>query len=132
MSNRIAHSEVEHNKALVADYYARVWNAKALDALKDYVADDYIQHNPHLANGRAALEGFLEGLFGQVPAGRFTVARLVAEGDLVVAHTLFQAHAEDRGTAVVDLYRIRNGKLVEHWDVKEAIPEATANGNSVV
>ena len=125
-------NDIERNKTLVAGYYAEVWNTKDLGRLANFVAEDYVQHNPHLGNGRAALGTFLDNLFSQVPDGRFTVARLVAEDDLVVAHTLFQAHAADRGTAVVDIYRVRDGLLQEHWDVKEALPETSASGNPVV
>jgi len=67
-----------------------------------------------------------------MPAASFTVVRLIAEGDLVVAHALFKINADDRGTAVVDIYRVAAGMLVEHWDVKEPVPETSANGNSMV
>ncbi|MEJ2631262.1 MAG: ester cyclase [Acidihalobacter sp.] len=132
MSNQSEIPLSERNKMLVADFYAKVWNAYDVTALKDFVAEDYVQHNPHVANGRAPLEAFLGPMFENLPEGRFTVARLVAEGDLVVAHTLFQATAEDSGTAVVDIYRVVDGRLVEHWDVKEEVPETTANGNPMV
>lgn len=125
-------TKLDANKTLVLDFYAKVWNAKNLDAVADFVADDYIQHNPHVGNGRAALEAFLGPMFEAVPEGRFTIARLIADDDLVVAHTLFQANADDRGTAVVDVYRIVDGRLAEHWDVKETVPETSSNGNPMV
>jgi predicted SnoaL-like aldol condensation-catalyzing enzyme len=125
-------SPTEANKALVADFYAKVWNAHDLGALRDFVAEEYIQHNPHVGSGRAQLEAFLGPMFQSLPESRFTIARLVADDNLVVAHTLFQASSEDRGTAVVDIYRIEGGQLMEHWDVKEPVPEMCVNGNSVV
>ena len=121
-----------NNKQRVADYYASVWNAKDLAALERFVDRDYVQHNPKVGNGRAALADFLAGLFQAVPQGRFEIARLIAESDLVVAHTLFRAHPGDRGTVVIDIYRLEGGMLVEHWDVKEAVPEETVNGNAMV
>ncbi len=121
------------NKQRVADYFERVWNAHDVSALDDFVATDFIQHNPALGDGRAALAAFLDGLFAALPAGRFEVRRLVAEGDLVVAHSLFRAGADDaRGTAVVDIFRLHDGWLVEHWDLKEAVPAAVANSNGMV
>lgn len=123
---------IEANKEIVANFYARVWNAKNADALSDFVAEDYIQHNPALANGRQPLADFLSGFFQNLPDSSFTVARLVAENDLVVAHSLFKLNNEDRGTAVVDIYRVADGMLVEHWDLKEAVPEETASGNPMV
>lgn len=125
-------NNAERNKALVAALYAKVWNGHDIAALKDFVAEDYIQHNPHVGNGRAALEAFLGPMFESLPEARFTLMRLIAEGDLVVAHTLFQANASDRGTAVVDIYRVEDGRLAEHWDVKEAVPEASVSGNPMV
>ncbi len=122
----------ERNKALVADFYAKVWNGRNIAALGDFVAENYIQHNPNVGNGRAPLQAFLGPMFDNLPQARFTLARLIAEGDLVVAHTLFQARPEDRGMAVVDIYRVEDGRLAEHWDVKEAVPEASANGNPMV
>lgn len=121
------------NKQRVADYFARVWNAHDIAALKDFVAADFIQHNPALGDGRAALADFLAGLFAALPAGRFAVKRLIAEGELVVAHSLFRTSDDDvRGTAVVDIFRLRDGWLVEHWDLKEAVPETAANSNGMV
>ena len=61
-----------------------------------FVDADYIQHNPRLGNGRAALADFLGGLFAAVPQGRFEVARLIAEDDLVVAHALFRTQPGDQ------------------------------------
>ena len=132
MSTTAQGSQSDINKTIVASYYARVWNAKNADALPQYVAADYIQHNPQVPNGRAPLQSFLGGLFQQMPQCSFTVARLVADGDLVVAHCLFKANEADRGTAVVDVYRVSEGLLVEHWDVKEPVPECSANGNPMV
>lgn len=132
MTNTPQMSIAERNKLLVSGFYAKVCNARNLAALKEFVAEDYIQHNPHIANGRAPLEEFLAPLLENLPASRITVARLVADGDLVMAHVLFQKNPQDRGMAFVDIYRIADGKLVEHWDVKEDIPEETLNGNPVV
>jgi len=120
------------NKALVADFYAKVWNGHDIAALPDFVAEGYIQHNPNVGNGRAPLQAFLGTMFESLPEARFTLVRLIAEGDLVVAHTLFQANPADRGMAVVDIYRVEDGRLAEHWDVKEAVPEVSANGNPMV
>jgi predicted SnoaL-like aldol condensation-catalyzing enzyme len=122
----------QRNKQRVAQYDAQVWNEKNLPALPEFIAVDYIQHNPKFGNGRAALQAFLGGLFEALPQGRFEIARLVAEDDLVVAHTLFRAQPGDRGTAVADVYRLRDGELVEHWDVKEEVPETSVNSNTMV
>jgi len=124
---------IDHNKSLVTRFVADVWNARKFDRLKEFVAEAYVQHNPNLPNGRAALDGFLRGFYSQNMAnGEFAIARIVADGDLIITHSLFKTSADDRGTAVVGIYRVEDGLLVEHWDVKEPVPEATANGNPMV
>ena len=124
---------LESNKRLIATFISEIWNGRRFDRLSDFVAEGYVQHNPNLADGRQALEGFLRGPYTTAMAGgRFTLMRLIAEADLVVAHSLFRMGEADRGTAVVDIYRVREGRIVEHWDVKEAVPEASANGNPMV
>ncbi|MBY6114076.1 ester cyclase [Mameliella alba] len=121
------------NKALVETFVDTIWNRKAFDRLAEFVDEGYQQHNPNLPDGRSALEGFLRGFYAEtMPDGQFTIARIVAEGDMVVTHCLFKVSAEDNGTAVVDIYRIADGKLAEHWDVREAVPAATASGRPVV
>jgi predicted SnoaL-like aldol condensation-catalyzing enzyme len=65
----------------------------------------------------------------QHPQLRQDVKRITADGDLVMAHSLIKFSPEDRGTAVVDILRFEDGKIVEHWDVRQPVPEATASGN---
>lgn len=132
MSSTAQGTQSDINKTIVANYYARVWNAKNADALPQYVAADYIQHIPQVPNGRAPLQSFLSGFFQRMPECSSTVARLVADGDLVAAHCLFKANEVDRCTAVVDKYRVSEGLMVEHWDVREPVPASSANGNPIV
>ena len=120
------------NKSLVADFYKEVCVARDLSRLDAFVTEDYIQHNPHMANGRAALHAFLAAFYQKMPECQFTVSRLIADDDLVVAHMLFQKDHQDRGTAIAEIFRVVDGKLAEHWDVKEPVPERTASGNPVV
>ncbi|WP_214413950.1 nuclear transport factor 2 family protein [Sphaerisporangium fuscum] len=120
------------NTRLVSEYIELVWNQGRTDLAGKYVADDLVQHNPGLPDGRSALVGFVEGFKQQVPDGRFEIRRVVAEGDLVVTHNLFTAGPDDRGTAVVDIFRISGGLIQEHWDVKESVPETTASGREIV
>ena len=85
-----------------------------------------------MANGRTAVHAFLASFYQKMPDCQFTISHLIADDDLVVAHTLFQKDREDRGTAIADIFRVVDGRLAEHWDVKEDVPELTANGNPVV
>ena len=125
-------TSAERNKSIVADFYKEVFIGQDLSRLDAFVAEDYVQHNPHLANGRAAVHALLSSFFQKMPECQFTVSRLIADDDLVVAHTLFQKDRQDRGTAIADIFRVVDGRLAEHWDVKEDVPETSANGNPVV
>jgi predicted SnoaL-like aldol condensation-catalyzing enzyme len=120
------------NGQLVRDYLDVVWNQGRTDAADQYLDEQLIQHNPNLPDGRAPLVEFIEGFKKQIPQGSFTIRRLLADGDLVAAHSLFTTGPDDRGTAVVDVFRIAEGRIVEHWDVKEAVPETTTSGHPIV
>ncbi|MBB5985233.1 nuclear transport factor 2 family protein [Sphingobium lignivorans] len=96
-------------------------------AFMTWVAEDYIQHNPVAKDGRDNGIAALEPFFRSMPELRYTVARVIAEGDLVVVHNKLQMNAQDRGSAVVDIFRVENCKIVEHWDVIQPIPEKSAN-----
>ncbi|WP_050371193.1 nuclear transport factor 2 family protein [Streptomyces acidiscabies] len=94
-----------------------------LSAFDRYAAEPYHQHTPGVADGIEASKARLASSFAAYPALRMTVARVVAEGDLVAVHHHFQTDAEDRGRAVVDIFRVSGGKVVEHWDVVQPVPE---------
>ncbi|PPK61855.1 nuclear transport factor 2 family protein [Actinokineospora auranticolor] len=117
---------------LVAEYLETVWNRGRTDLAADYPAEDLAQHNPNPPDGRAALVEFIDGTRAQLPGMRFTVERTVAEADLVAAHSHFAPEPGARGVAVVDIFRVAEGLIVEHWDVSEAVPDATASGREVV
>ena len=117
---------------LIRDYVELVWNQGRTDLADRFVAEDLAQHNPGLADGRAALVAFIDGLRASLPAGRFEIRRLAQDGDLVFTHSHFTAEPGAAGTAVVDVYHIADGVIAEHWDVKEDVPAATASGRPTV
>ena len=119
-------------RALVQDYLETFWNQGRTDLADRYLAEDLLQHNPNLPDGRAPLAEFVAGLRGQLPELRFELRRLAAEGDLVFAHSHFTAAPGDSGRSVVDVFRIADGLIAEHWDLDEAVPESTASGRPVV
>jgi len=80
------------------------------------------------------VEGAKEGLggyFGAFPQLTVSPKRVIAEGDLVAVHSRYVNVPGDRGQAIVDLFRVRNGKIVEHWDVSQNVPETSANDNTM-
>ena len=91
----------------------------------------YVQHNPQAADGPDAFIEFVTGFTAQFPELTVDVRRTVAEGDLVVTHSLLRTALGDRGTAAADIFRLEDGKIVEHWDVLQPVPESAANDNTM-
>lgn len=113
----------EENKQLVARVFD-AFRAGDLDALDDLIAENYVQHNPQADNGLEAVKEF----FRPVGPIDVDVHRVLAEGDLVVAH----AHYKTWNMAGVDIFRIgTGGKIIEHWDVLQPVPETTVSGNDM-
>lgn len=129
MSKRNLATE-EANRALVVGFYNRFFNAHDVRAA-DVVADRYIQHNPNVPDGKAPFVDYFRGYFRDNPGARATIVRSATDGDLVFLHVRFSKGGEDRGQAVVDIFRVAKGKIVEHWDVIQDVPAATANPNGM-
>ncbi|MBF5002939.1 nuclear transport factor 2 family protein [Diaphorobacter caeni] len=120
------------NKASAMAFYNEFFNQHDLSAADRYIGDTYIQHNPRVANGREAFKSTFAQIFKQNPGRRSTIARAVAEGDLVMLHVHTVTGPGDRGSAIVDIFRFdANGKIVEHWDVIQPVPDKTASGNGM-
>jgi predicted SnoaL-like aldol condensation-catalyzing enzyme len=115
--------DVERNKQTVARLFD-AFRAGDVDAFDELIVEDYVQHNPQAANGLQAVKDFFRPI-GPVDV---EVHRVVAEGDLVVAHS----HYRSFNMAGVDIWRFNDdGRAIEHWDVLQAIPETTASGNDM-
>ncbi|MEK6773512.1 MAG: ester cyclase [Bdellovibrionota bacterium] len=127
-----AASVQETNKKLAIEFYEMAFNKhKPTEAAKKYFGNKYIQHNPHVPNGAPAFFNYFEGFFKEHPQSKIEIKRVIADGDLVVLHVLSKTDPKERGRAVIDIFRFENGKIVEHWDVAQEIPEKTANGNTM-
>lgn len=107
---------------------------KAVAAARQYIsADKYIQHNSQAPDGR---EAFIQGFatFIEKTGFRCTIKRVLADGDLVAVHSHCKqkpGNANERGSAVVDIFRVENELIVEHWDVEQAVPAKAANKNTM-
>jgi predicted SnoaL-like aldol condensation-catalyzing enzyme len=101
------------------------------EAFERWVHPDYIQHKPTLPDGRDAVINFLEELLKRNPGRTFTVHRVIASDDLVAVHYHSQATPEDFGFAVVDIFRVEDCLMVEHWDVVQPVPGQSANDNTM-
>lgn len=120
-------SETERNRAVVTDFARLFYTEKRVrDAFVAHVVPGYIQHNPGIADGRDAAIAALEPKFSR-PEARFEVQRILVDGDHALIHLRARSDAATRGAAVADIYRLKDGKIVEHWDVLQPIPETSAN-----
>jgi predicted SnoaL-like aldol condensation-catalyzing enzyme len=125
-------ADVEANKATVKAFYELAFNeGRPEEAVERYVGDRYTQHNPLAGDGTGPFVEFVKGFRGQFPELSVEIKRVVAEGDLVVTHGLIKTSADDRGTAAADIFRVEDGKVVEHWDVLQPVPETSANDNTM-
>jgi predicted SnoaL-like aldol condensation-catalyzing enzyme len=119
----------EANRQAVLQFYEAGLNRKDAAAALEYVGDQYAQHNPNAADGRAGFQQFIGFLRDKYPESHSTIVKSFVEGDYVILHVHAIREPGTRGNAIVDIFRLENGKIVEHWDVTQAVPEKTASGN---
>ena len=131
-SHHSASALTEQNKKIVVDFYEGVFSKHQVQTYSDrYIGTQYIQHNPYVADGKAPFVNYFTQYFKEHPQAKSTIKRVIADGDLVVLHVHSTQNAQDRGEAVVDIFRVEQGKIVEHWDVIQSIPAESANRNSM-
>jgi len=125
-------NQLEANKRII-----REWNELAInqrkpeEAVAKYLGPNYRQHNPGAGDGPEPFIAAVKGITKTFPDFRMERKRIIAEGDIVVLHSHLIREPGDRGRAVVDIFRLENGKIVEHWDVVQEVPETSANNNTM-
>jgi predicted SnoaL-like aldol condensation-catalyzing enzyme len=124
-------AQEEQNKKTVLAFYQAAINDKDFEAASVYMGQDYIQHNPMAATGPEGLKAFLEFAREETPGFKVEFKRAFADGDYVIIHAHATNGPEDRGSAVMDIFRLEGGKVVEHWDVIQPIPEDPRNQNTM-
>jgi predicted SnoaL-like aldol condensation-catalyzing enzyme len=124
-------SQLETNKRVATEFYDAAINRKDFAAASPYLGSNYKQHNPTAADGAEGLRAFIDFLKMRFPNQRGEIKRVIAEGDLVVLHVHSTRGDDTPGRAIVDIFRIDNGKVVEHWDVIQDIPANPANQNGM-
>ena len=121
----------EANKKAVLESYDLALNKKDADAAFKYLGASYTQHNPTVADGFEGWRAMVAWLKKDRPDFRVEVKRVIAEDDFVVLHVHMKVDANDRGRAGVEIFRLENGKIMEHWDILQPIPETAANTNTM-
>lgn len=124
--------DLEANKANVVAFYQLMFNdRRPREAIERYAGADYIQHNPHVATGKQGFIDYFERMAQEWPGKRVEVKRALADGAYVILHCL-QHWPGDHDYAGIDIFRLDEaGKIIEHWDVLQIMPEQSANPNGM-
>lgn len=120
----------QQNLRLVENFYNRFFNQHDLNAAQ-VVAPEYKQHNPYVADGKQPFVDYFKEEFQKHPESKAKIVRHATQGDLVYLHVHSTENTQDRGQAVMDIFRVQHGKIVEHWDIVQDVPAEAANSNSM-
>jgi predicted SnoaL-like aldol condensation-catalyzing enzyme len=117
----------EANLQLVLDMFAAVLNPMDSAAVDRFISPTYIQHNQMAEPGREGLKRFLDMIRGQTPDAVHDVKRAFVDGDHVTVHYHVRRWPGDPGWAVMDIFRLENGMIAEHWDVMQDVTQGGPN-----
>ena len=126
-------AQMEANKKTVAAFYDAVLNKKDYDLAVTFIgAAGYKQHNPTAKDGVEGMKGFINFLKDKFPNNKSEIKRIFADGDYVIVHVHAVREPGTRGNAIMDIFRMDDkGKVVEHWDAVQPIPETAQNDNTM-
>ncbi|QDC02680.1 nuclear transport factor 2 family protein [Mesorhizobium sp. 8] len=125
-------STLEANKEIVLDFIRKAVNEGDIEAASVHFGEQYIQHNPNIADGADGFKAYVQQLRASFPFVRGEVKRIFAEGDFVMVHMHAKREPAEEGLAIVDIFRLDAGRLVEHWEVRQPIEQSKLHANSMI
>ena len=124
-------TSAEHRRIVESFYRQALVDKQPKAAFETWVAPDFVEHKPDVAEpSRDAVANFLTGLVTEMPQAKWEMLRTIADGDLVALHVRFTPAPGAPAYAIVDIFRVKDCKIAEHWDVVAGPPEEQANPNS--
>lgn len=122
---------LEQNKNSAIAFYEMAYNGNPKKAIENFVGKEYIQHNPHVADGTSGFINYFERMHAEYPNKSIEFVRCIAEGDLVALHT-HQTWPDQDEYVTIDFFKFDdNGKICEHWDAIQQIPKVSKNLNTM-
>jgi predicted SnoaL-like aldol condensation-catalyzing enzyme len=121
----------EGNKKIVIAFYNKALNDKDPDEALKYIGQTYKQHNPTAENGRDGLRKFILWIKSDHPDSHSEIKQVFADGNFVILNVHMVRFPPERGLAIAEIFRLEDGKIVEHWDRIQAIPESSKNDNGM-
>jgi predicted SnoaL-like aldol condensation-catalyzing enzyme len=123
-------TQVEKNKQLAIAAYQRIFGDLDSTGVDEFMSKDFLQHNPSTLDGQDGVKALVQMLISQgVPKQKIEFKHVVADGDIVFLHSRYEMAGKE--WRFIDIYRVENDKLVEHWDAMMQMPEQRGNNNSM-
>jgi predicted SnoaL-like aldol condensation-catalyzing enzyme len=116
----------ERNKKIVVEFYQKLFGDKDVSVIDQYIVEDYIQHNPIAPDGRQAIQDIANKWLANQPKTKVDFQKVAADGDLVFLHIKSKSFS-GKYISLIEIFRLKDGKIVEHWDVMQEVPEKSAN-----
>ena len=124
-------SEEERNRKAVLEFYEIVIKGGEYDRVLEWVDPGYTQHKPVVTDGPQGVVDFVRNEHKRVPGHVVEIVRCFADGDFVILHVHVHLLPKEADRAVMDIFRCKNGKLLEHWDVDEPVPTKFSHTNGM-
>lgn len=119
---------IANNKQIVTDAYRRIFGDLDVSAVDDYMSKDFVQHNPTIADGPEGVKQLIQMLISQgVQKQKIEFKHVIANDDIVILHSRYEMAGNE--WRFIDIYRVENDKIVEHWDAMMQMPDTRANNN---